>query len=80
MRNFFEDYQRETQGGGRQRDRPALIRRGFGAAVWSVFTKLLIAVSFAAATALSGAGLAALLHEPSRDMLFELAVNTFWGR
>ncbi len=79
MRSFFEDYQREKHGGGRQRDRPALIRRGAGAAVWSFFRKLFTAVLYAAVTALSGAGLAALLHEPSREMLLELAVNTFWG-
>ena len=79
IRGFYEDYQREKQSGGGQRDRPAIIKRGAGTAVLWFLTKLFTAVLYVAATALSSVGLTALINKPLRDMLFELVAKTFFG-
>jgi hypothetical protein len=79
LRDFYEDYERKRHGEARQRDSPAMIRRSGFTAVKSFFTKLFTAVLYIVITALSGAGLTALLYKPIRDMLFELVQNTFFG-
>jgi hypothetical protein len=78
-RGFYEDYQREKQGEERQRDRPAMIKRGVGTAVLSFFHKLFAAVLYLTATALSSVGLTTLINKPLRDMLFALARQVFLG-
>ena len=78
MRGFYEDYQREKHSGD-PRDRPAIVTRGAGAAVWWFLTKLFTAVLYIAATALSSVGLTTLINKPLRDMLFELVRRTFFG-
>ena len=78
-RGFYEDYQREKQSEGHQRDRPAMIRRGAGTAVLSFFQKLFTAVLYLTATVLSSVGLTTLINKPLRDMLFELAKKVFFG-
>jgi len=79
MRGFYEDYQKEKQNEGRQRDSPAMIHGGAGRAVLGFFHKLFTAVLYIAATALSSVGLTTLLNKPLRDMLFELARKMFFG-
>jgi hypothetical protein len=83
MRGFYEDYKREKQNGGRQRDTPAnghaMIRRNGLTAVSGFFRKLFTAVLYIAATALSSVGLTTLINKPLRDMLFGLARKTFFG-
>jgi hypothetical protein len=79
MRGFYEDYTREKQSGGRQRDSPVMIRRNSLTAVSGFFRKLFTAVLYIAATALSSVGLTTLINKPLRDMLFGLARKTFFG-
>jgi hypothetical protein len=80
MRGFYEDYQKEKRNiGGSARDRPAVIKHGAGTAAASFFGKLFTAVLYIIATALSSVGLTTLINKPLRDMLFELARNTFFG-
>jgi hypothetical protein len=79
VRGFYEDYQKEKRGEERQRDRPAVIYGGAGAAAIGFFHKFLAAVLYLAATALSSVGLTTLLNKPLRDMLLELACRTFFG-
>jgi hypothetical protein len=57
-----------------------LIKRSAGTAVVSFIGKLATAVLYLAAPALSSVGLTTLLNKPLRDMLFELARKTFFGR
>jgi hypothetical protein len=79
MRGFYEDYQKEKQNEGWQRDRSAMIRWSAGAAVTGFLGKLFTAVLYLAATALSSVGLTTLLNKPLRDRLFELVRNVFFG-
>jgi|GEM_PF-4381629 len=79
-RGFYESYkeQKETQA-HMPRDRPALIRRGIGAAVWRLFRGLLSTVFFTMALILSSVGLTTLLHKPLRDLLIEVLARMVFG-
>jgi len=77
---FYEDYQKEKQVTGRQRDGPVMIQKSAGTAVLSFFHKLFTAVLYLAATALSSVGLTTLINKPLRDMLFELVQKVFFGK
>ena len=83
---FYEDYRaareleksKETQV-HMPRDRPALIRRGFGAAVCRFFRGLLSAVLYTTALILSSVGMTTLLHKNLRDLLIEVMARMVFG-
>ena len=73
-RGFYEDYQREKQTGTHP-----IIRNSAGTAAMGFLVKLMTAVLYLAATALSSVGLTTLINKPLRDMLFELVGKLFSG-
>lgn len=78
-RSFFEGYLQDTQGQAKQRDRPALIRRGAWAAVWGFIHKLFSAVFHVAVSVLSLIGLSVLAYAPLREILIALVYDTVTG-
>jgi len=73
-RGFFEDYQKNKQSGTQQRP---IIRNNIGTAITGFLGKLMTAVLYLTATALSSVGLTTLINKPLRDMLFELVRKLF---
>ena len=78
-RGFYEDYiKAKTQNQTEHTERPAMIRRSFGTAVFEFLAKLFTAVLYLCVIFLSSVGLTTLINRPLRDMLFEIIQNMFF--